>query len=302
MNFFVIDVGGTFVKYAVMDEMGGFLDKGKFPTITDDRQKYLDSVESRFHSCCKEYGEMAGIAISMAGILDVETGYAFSGGAVECVSGMNIVDYFTDKCGVPVTIENDAKAAAEAEMWRGNLKDVRDGVVIVIGTAIGGAVIVDRSVVRGKDFFAGEFSYIIRKEPLGPGFENSWGTDGGVRGLVSLMAEKKGIPAEELDGIKAFEFINSGDEEAMEVLRAYCAGIATRIWNLHCILNPDRVLIGGGISAQPVFIKTVQEEVEKIRTTFPVELAAPEVMECRFFNDSNLIGALFAHLSARKML
>lgn len=296
MNYFVVDVGGTFVKYSVMNSEGEFLEKGKFPSIRDDRQKFLDSVENQFHICEEKYGHLAGIAISMAGILDIETGYAFNGGAIYCVSGMNIVDYFTERCGVPVTIENDAKAAAQAELWRGNLSDANDGVVIVIGTAIGGAVIVDRKVVRGKDFFAGEFSYIIRRDSAERNFMYIWGADGGARGLVGRMAEKKNVPAEEMDGFRAFELINSGDEEALAVLHEYCSGLATRIWNLHAVLNPDRFLIGGGISEQPALLKALQEEIDGIMAVMPDTVKAPEVTTCRFFNDSNLIGALYAHL------
>lgn len=296
MNYFVVDVGGTFVKYSVMTSEGEFLDKGKFPSITDDRQQFLDSIETQFFSCQEKFGTLSGIAISMAGILDVETGYAYNGGAVFCVNGMNIVDYFTERCGVPVTIENDAKAAAQAELWRGNLSDVRDGVVIVIGTAIGGSVIVDRKVVRGKDFFAGEFSYIIRRDSENRDFHYIWGSDGGARGLVGMIAGKKNIPVSEMDGFKAFELINNGDEEACEMLHEYCAGLATRIWNLHAILNPDRTLIGGGISEQPILIETLREEIDRIMAVMPDMLKTPEVMPCRFFNDSNLIGALYAHL------
>ena len=79
MKYFVVDVGGTFVKYAVMNSDGDFLEKGKFPSIADDRQKFLDSVEEQFHACEERYHRLAGIAISMAWILDVESGYAYNG-------------------------------------------------------------------------------------------------------------------------------------------------------------------------------------------------------------------------------
>ena len=296
MNYFVVDVGGTFVKYAVMNSDGDFLEKGKFPSIADDRQKFLDSVEEQFHACEERYHRLAGIAISMAGILDVESGYAYNGGAIYCVNEMNIAEYFSSKCGVSVTIENDAKAAAQAELWKGNLSDAGSGVVIVIGTAVGGAVIIDRKIVRGKDFFAGEFSYILRREGNVRDFRHIWGSDGGARGLIGLLAEKKGIPYEELDGFRAFEMINSGDEDAVGVLHEYCSGLATRIWNLHAVLDPDRFLIGGGISEQPVLIEALREEMDRIMEVMPESLKKPEIRACKYFNDSNLIGALYAHL------
>ena len=119
-------------------------------------------------------------------------------------------------------------------------------------------MIIDRKVVRGKDFFAGEFSYILRRDGENRDFSYIWGSDGGVRGLIGMIAEKKGIPDEEMDGFKAFELINSGDQEAVSALHVYCAGLATRIWNLHAVLNPDRFLIGGGISEQPILLETLR--------------------------------------------
>ena len=82
----------------------------------------------------------------------------------------------------------------------------------------------------------------------------------------------------------------------MDIFRDYCAGLAYRIWNLHAVLDPDRILIGGGISAQPILLETVREELDKVAAIQPNDQKAPEVMTCRFFNDSNMIGALYAHL------
>lgn len=296
MNYFAVDIGGTFEKFAVITSEGDFLAKDKIPSIINDRQRFLDSIEDQFHAYEKIYGKLAGIAISMAGVLDVEKGYAYNAGAILSVREMNIAEYFSERCKVPVTIENDAKAAAQAELWKGNLSDVSSGVVIVLGTAIGGAVIVDRKIVRGKHFFAGEFSYVMRGDHRNADISNMWGYSGGTLGLVKMTAEKKNIPEEELDGFKVFELVNSGDEEAMDIFRDYCAGLAYRIWNLHAVLDPDRILIGGGISAQPILLETVREELDKVAAIQPNDQKAPEVMTCRFFNDSNMIGALYAHL------
>ena len=127
-------------------------------------------------------------------------------------------------------------------------------------------------------------------------FRHIWGSDGGARGLIGLLAEKKGIPYEELDGLRAFEMINSGDEDAVGVLHEYCSGLATRIWNLHAVLDPDRFLIGGGISEQLVLIEALREEMDRIMEVMPESLKKPEIRACKYFNDSNMIGALYAHL------
>ena len=128
----------------------------------------------------------------MAGVLDVDRGFAYHGGGVRCIQNLEIVNILEERLKVPVTIENDAKAAALAEVWKGNLSDVRDGIVIVIGTAIGGAVIIDRKVLRGKNLMAGEFSYISIGEPGKPAWPDTWGPAGGAPGLIRMTAAKKG--------------------------------------------------------------------------------------------------------------
>ena len=62
--------------------------------------------------------------------------------------------------------------------------------------------------------------------------------------------------------------------------------------------DPEKIAIGGGISAQPLLIRMIREELEKICGMMPHEISVPEVTVCRYFNDSNLIGALYVHLNA----
>ena len=200
---------------------------------------------------------------------------------------------------MPVTIENDAKAAALAEVWKGNLSDVRDGIVIVLGTAIGGAVIIDRKVLRGKNLMAGEFSYISIGEPGKPAWTDIWGNTGGARGLIQMTAAKKGMDPDTLDGVAVFDMVNGGDAEARAALREYTDLLAQQIMNLQVVINPERFVVGGGISCQPVLFEELSKSVQVITDTFLGHVPAPDIMPCKFFNDSNLIGALYAHLTRR---
>ena len=297
MNYLAIDIGGTFIKYAVITESAEIISKGKKPTDTENLDVFLDTLEE----ICRENEESnpAGVAISMAGVLDVDSGYAYNGGGVRCIQNLEIVNILEERLKVPVTIENDAKAAALAEVWKGNLSDVRDGSVIVIGTAIGGAVIIDRKVLRGKNLMAGEFSYISIGEPGKPAWTDIWGNTGGARGLIQMTAAKKGLDPESLDGVAVFEMVNGGDAEARAALREYTDLLAQQIMNLQVVINPERFVVGGGISCQPVLFEELSKSVQVISDTFFGNVPVPEIMPCRFFNDSNLIGALYAHLTRR---
>ena len=297
MNYLAIDIGGTFIKYAVITENAEIISKGKKPTDRDHIDVFLDTLEEIYRE--NEISGPAGVAISMAGVLDVDRGFAYHGGGVWCVKNLEIVKILEERLKVPVTIENDAKAAALAEVWMGNLADVRDGIVIVLGTAIGGAVIIDRKVLRGKNLMAGEFSYISIGEAGKPAWPDTWGPAGGAPGLIRMTAAKKGMDPDTLDGVAVFDMVNGGDAEARAALREYTDLLAQQIMNLQVVINPERFVVGGGISCQPVLFEELSKSVQVITDTFLGHVPAPDIMPCKFFNDSNLIGALYAHLTRR---
>lgn len=100
------------------------------------------------------------MAISMPELLDSKKGYAHTGGALEYNNDKNIVEILQKRCDTKITIENYEKYSALTELWKGSLKNVKDGVVIVLGTGVGGGIIRDGRVHRSKNFFVGEFSFI----------------------------------------------------------------------------------------------------------------------------------------------
>lgn len=295
MKYLVTDIGGTFTKYAVMDEECRIYEKGKVPTEKGSTEEFLDMLVELFG----KYGEgTEGMAVSAPGIIDSERGFMHNAGSIWCVEDLDITGLLTERLGVPVTVENDAKCAALAEMWRGILQGCRNAAVMIIGTGLGGAVFCDGKLVKGSHLFAGEFSYILSnvEDALNP--ENILGANGGAPALITLVAEKKGMPKEELDGVKVFEMANAGDAETLEALHMYCRRLAVHILNCQFMVDPEKIAVGGGISVQPLLLTTIREEMEKIYKVFPHEIPAPEVTTCKYFNDSNLIGALYVYLNA----
>lgn len=304
MKYLCIDVGGTYTKYAVMDEECDFYLKDKVPTVYDTLEDFVDMLTGIWRKnqalLREREEELSGIALSSAGVIDSETGFMYNGGSLTTISNINIVEILEKRCGVPVTVENDAKCAALAEVWRGALKGCRNAAAVICGTAVGGAVICNGKVVRGKRFMAGEFSYVLTEssDPMNP--DHTLAQTGGVPALIRMVAEKKQIPEEELDGEKIFSMANCGDQEALECIRNYAGRIAVQINNYQYIFDPDRTAVGGGISAQPLFIQMIKEELKKLNSIYPHVMPIPEVVPCQFFNDSNLIGALYVHLKSKE--
>lgn len=299
MKYLAIDVGGTFTKYAVMDEECRILYKGRRSTVLEPLEAFLDSLTVLYEETRQEY-DLAGIALSMPGMIDSRQGYMYTGGNIRCISHINIVRIMENRCKVPVTVENDAKCAALAELWRGALKGCKNAVVIVCGTGVGGAVICDGNVLRGSHYMAGEFSYIQTESNSDYQLEDSLAENAGIRALLGYVSEETGIPAEKLNGIKVFAMANANEERVLAGLRRYVKHIAVQIHNYQYILDPERFAIGGGISEQPLFIEMIREELKKLNEIFPWSLPIPEVTACRFFNDANLIGALYVHLKSKE--
>ncbi len=292
-EYLAIDIGGTYTKYALMNEDSKFLEKGKVPTRKDSTEEFLTMLEEIFQTF---KGRAEGIAISSAGVIDSHTGFMKNAGSILCIHDLNLSEELSKRCGVPVSVENDARAAALAEVWKGALSDCTNAIAMIIGTAVGGAVIVDRKVLTGNHFMAGEFSYILSNAKESSDPMQTVALSGGMPALLRLASEELQITGEELSGEVLFDRANAGDEAAIACIRSYCRHLAVQINNLHFILDPDKVAIGGGVSAQPLFIKLLQEESRKLTSVYPHEVPVPEIVACQYKNDANLIGALYVLL------
>lgn len=299
MNYLAIDVGGTFVKYSVITKDCLFLTKGKIPTKKDSLEEFLATLFALYDSLSAEY-KINGIGLSMPGLIDSKNGFMYTGGFVECISNLCIVEIMEKRCGVPVTVENDAKCAALAELWKGSLQECNDAVVLVCGTGVGGAVIRNREVLSGSQFVAGEFSFMLTDYDSDYISKNCLAETSGVNMLLKFVAEETGIPLEELDGEKAFSMANCGDPNALRGIRRYVRHIAVQIHNCRCMFDPEKIAIGGGISEQPLFLQLINEELQEMYKIFPWKVPAPTVVVCKFHNDANLIGAVYVHLKSQE--
>lgn len=297
MNYLAIDVGGTFTKYAVITDECKILEKGKSPTVTEPLNDFIASLEAIYR---KYEGQVDGIALSMPGLIDSETGFMYTGGSLTCIKNLNIVEVLEKNCKVHVTVENDAKCAALAEVWKGSLKDCNNAIVVVCGTAVGGAIIHDRKVVKGPHNMAGEFSYIMTDAEKEYHLDNTLAGNTGIKSLLKYVSNHTGIPAEELNGEKIFSMANCGDENAIAGIREFVRHIAVQINNYQFIYDPEKIAVGGGISVQPLFLQMIKEELKKINAAYPWDLPIADVDVCKFFNDANLIGAVYVHIQSKE--
>lgn len=297
-NYLSIDVGGTAIKYSLMTEEADILEKGEVPTPMEGLDAFLDVIESIYNIY---HGRVEAMVMSAPGRIDADKGYFYTSGALRYIDKTDFKSLIEQRISVPFSVENDAKAAALAELWLGSMKGVKTGTVITLGTGIGGAVIVDGKLHRGYTFAAGEYSNLLTDwyEPTKP--HSTWSHIGSVGSLAVNYAREIGAEPTKMNGRIFFEAVNNGDETAKEILHTYCHRIAGGIFCLQVVLDMEKVAIGGGISKQPVLIETLNEEMDHIFEKWgdgPV--SRPEIVRCSFGNDANMIGALYHYLHELK--
>lgn len=288
MKVLVFDVGGSSIKYALMDHNCEFYEKGQVPTPMDTKEHFLDAIEAIYSSI---HEEVNGLAFSLPGNIDVNKGDIYTPGALLYNANTNFFETIASRIDLPVSVENDGKCAALAELWKGNLKDCQNGAVFILGTGIGGGLICDRKLLKGTHFFAGELSFIL--EGSSASFHACFAMQGSASALCEKVAAAKGLQRGSVNGIQVFDWIKQQDACAIKAMEEVAAHIALHIFNTQCYIDPEIVCIGGGISKQPILIQTIQEQLEKIYESFPIPVPKTVVMPCKYHNDSNLIGALY---------
>ncbi|MCW6702530.1 ROK family protein [Anaerococcus sp. NML200537] len=291
--YLVFDVGGTYSKYALMDYKAEIKERGKFDTVRTNREDFVKSLENIVE---KYKDQISGIGLSMPGFIDSEKGFMVNGGSLAYIKNWPIVDELSKRFGKVVTVENDARCAALAEYWQGNLKAYKNSVTLVLGTGIGGAIMIDGKIYRGSDLVAGELSFILTNIMAERKMENSMCAIASVPQMVGKVVERLNLSKENANGEYVFSLAENGDEIALEEIRAYLSIIAFLIYNLNLVLNPEIFAIGGGISRQELTHTILKEELEKIYDSMGLDLRVPKVINCKFFNDANLIGALYKHI------
>lgn len=296
-QYLAVDVGGTNIKYALMNEDGSIVEKGEYPTpLEDGLDGFLDSLQEVYHHYD---GKVKALVMSAPGRIDSSTGYFYTSGALRYIDHTDLTAKMKGRIPVPFAVENDAKSAALAELWMGSMKGVQNGVVMTVGTGIGGSVIIDGKLYRGSSFAAGEFSGIpVRWDHTVYQLNEMWAIENSVGRLVSDYAGRIGADAKKLNGRILFEAAEKGDQNALDAIDAWCGTLAAGIMGIQFVLDVEKVAIGGGISRQPLLIQSLRRALhtyyDAVVGMMPASI--PEVVPCTFGNDANLIGALYHYL------
>lgn len=303
-----VDVGGTSIKMAVINRNGNILHKWSIPTNKNDGGKYIikDIVRS-LEETLKQHGlkreDLAGIGVGVPGPVNYEEGTISRSVNIGWPEHFPVRKDLERESGLPVFVENDANCAALGEMWKGSGKGARDLIFVTLGTGVGGGVIAGGKLVRGVNGAAGEIGHITSVpeggHPCNCGKNGCLETIASARGIVRLAGEKRKIFAEkgkrtllpELFTAKdVFDCARSGDSLCLEVTEEMSFHLGLALANLGNALNPEKIIIGGGVSKAGEFLLTkVQTYFEKYAFS-PVRLSTRLAL-ASLGNDAGVIGA-----------
>lgn len=293
MKVLTVDIDGTYIRYACMNEFMDISQRGMIFTPQEGREALIEAIGRLFEAV----GDAQGIAVSMPGIIDSEKGYCAMGGALRYNDDFYFRDALYKRCQTKIHIENNAKCAAMAEAAVGSLSDVEDGFVLVFSTMIGGACIRDHKLYKGKHFAAGEVSYIILNSTSELGDENLWGRSFGIPKFLQRYSEVKSMDIETVDLLTIFDAVQKSEPEAVACLQWYTKEIAVRIFNLQTVLDVERFSIGGELAKYPAFMEYLRGNLKQLYAECLFKLPQAELVTSKFYHDANLIGALQCWLS-----
>ncbi|GEK06571.1 ROK family protein [Schleiferilactobacillus harbinensis] len=288
MNVLAFDVGGTFIKYGVFND-GRLGRVAKIPTPRTAADFYANLAQ-----VVADQPDLAGIALSFPGFIDTKQQRAIRAGHLFYLDGQAIGQELNRRLvkPLPIWLENDANCAAMAEKLSGNAQDVDDFVVITLGTGVGGGIFVNGRILRGHDYRAGEFGMMLTNVDVDP--EGTLHDYASTSALVQHYATHFGMTASSVDGR---QIIAEQQEPAVaQLIEDWGQRVATAIFNLVATLDPQRVLLGGGISQNPALLPIVHRALHAIRfwDDFQVPLGT-----CAHHNDAGLYGAYYAIMTER---
>ena len=289
-NYLAIDLLRTKLKYALIDDSLDIIEMGNEYIPIDSKRELFDTILEV--TDLYRY-DIKGVSVTMPGVIDRKRGYAYSGGVFEWVKDMDYAKELSDYIEMPVAICNDAKAAAMAEIGYGSLKNIQNGVLLLIlNTGIGGTVVTDGHILDGQHFAAGEFSYMRGDYKERDGVDDMFAFSSNVDNL-SKCIEEEGGPAN-MNILKINARLNLHDENVTRGVNKYCDMIATYVYNMQCILDCDVIVLGGHLTDDPLMFRTMKEAIDRKFDNAPYHnIFKPEIKECVFHHNSRTYGAVY---------
>lgn len=276
-----IDIGGTGTKFGIVDRVGNVLFSSE---MSSRKHKEVEPFIDELHSNLSELIAKAGGIGRMKGIgVGAPNGNYYTG-TIEYAPNLPwkgiipLAKLIEDKFKLPVTLTNDANAAAIGEMMYGAAKGMNDFIMITLGTGVGSGIVANGKLIYGHDGFAGELGHTIiipdgrLHEGTGKrGSLESYASATGVRLTTLEMLEKsdqpswlRNVPKDEIDSKKVYDAAMEGDELAKEIFEYTGKILGLSLANFVMFSSPEAIILFGGLTkAGDLILKPTRESMEE---------------------------------------
>ncbi len=309
-----VDLGGTNIAAAIIDENYNIIKKGSVPTKASREASFImDDMASLCRKICVEAGielsKVEAIGIASPGIANSRDG------VVEYACNLPFVKYpicreLSERLGISnVHVENDANAAAWGEAVAGAARGSSSSIMITLGTGVGGGIIIDNKVYSGSNFAGAELGHIVISvdgRPCNCGRHGCWEAYSSATALIRMTSEKleecraqgretllEGLAAEhaKVSGRTAFQAMRAGDDAGREVVEEYIKYLASGLASIINIFQPEILSLGGGVSGEGQYLLDMLVPKVKEQTYGGEYVKATEIKIATLKNDAGLIGA-----------
>jgi predicted NBD/HSP70 family sugar kinase/DNA-binding MarR family transcriptional regulator len=299
-----IDIAPTRTTIATSNLAGCVLEREEFDTDPDFEKTITRATDVACKLLARSTGRIDGIGVSLPGLVDPSTGRILYIPYFNW-SDLDVGQRIASATGIEVTIDNDANAAALAELWFGQpeVSEACDFIMVFIAEGVGSGIIFDRQIYRGRDGAGGEFGHMIIGErapvPCSCGSFNCWEAFASGRAATQRYLELRGAAdgAQEMSFAQIIDLALAGDEAAKSALNETARYLGIGISNLINGFSPDIIVVGGAITRAWTLVSSkLSETVERSlrRNLQPVRIVASTIGD-----QASLMGALSLVLAKR---
>jgi glucokinase len=290
-----IDLGGTNLKIALLDHTCRIIHKHTRPTENYYQkdlliQAIVDSVEHSLNQHRIKRSDCMGVGLGLPGPIDYDRGIVHFFPNIPGWKEVHLQKILKARIKMPVFIDNDANVMALAEFRRGAARGARNAVCLTLGTGVGGGLILDGRLYRGSTYAAGEIGHMPLNED-GPECNC-----GGIACLESYIGNRRIMEAARraygknisLEEVSAMAY--RGNKKAIAIWDKVAGHLGIALVSIVNLLNPDRVVIGGGVAnAGKILFDRVAETI--LARAMLVQAKAVRVVKAKLGSDAGMIGA-----------
>ena len=283
-----IDIGGTNIRAALLDEDRNILEKIKIKNEVDKGPEYnLNKIINHINENWVSK-DIRGIGVGCPGPLNIKTGTILKAPNLRGWDNFNVKKYLEENTSLKAEVNNDANVAGLAEAVIGSAKGAESVFYITVSTGVGGAFIIDNKIINGANSFAGEICNLIINEDK---YSHSGLVKGGLEGQCSGPNIAR-IASEKLEKIvdtpEVFELYKKNNKVAIEVVNELCENLSKGISNIISVVDPEVIVLGGSVVLyNKDLLKIIIEKVrEKVINKEAVDIRIAEIGD-----DAGLRGA-----------